>query len=443
MKRFAAFILMLALCLPAFSAFAERSPIPAVLRFTQSAGEQEYVREKQFIQCTYPHTANSRVDGEMRALIDQMAEKARPSLPTGRIDLMPSYLDVGASIFRTGSRWMSFLTVARIAYEREQTYVDFDARVYDMETGGRIALTDLFAPDSPAWALLEEAVRTQLTDYFAALSPRKAALNHFCAREALENAAFTLTPAKLELHFRAADLYPGQNTLMHVKMYYSALRPLMTELGREITDNSMYKMIALTYDDGGARGASNSRVTTLRRFGANATFFIVGNRMDSNHDVMCRQHDAGCAMASHNYEHVYTDITKEKVAVWKKKFDQKMDAVIGVRPAYMRAPGGYFGKFASAQVDMPLIQWSVNSIDSGNENVNAVAQNVIYGARDGAVVLMHDLNPLVSQYSEIILGVLEEQNYLCVTVDELFDHYGVPLEPNQPYYGCIEEAQAQ
>ena len=73
--------------------------------------------------------------------IDEMAEKGRPYLPTGKIDLMPSYLDVGATIFRTGTQWMSFLTIARIAYEREQTYVDFDARVYDMATGTQVKVT--------------------------------------------------------------------------------------------------------------------------------------------------------------------------------------------------------------------------------------------------------------------------------------------------------------
>ena len=39
------------------------------------------------------------------------------------------------------------------------------------------------------------------------------------------------------------------------------------------------------------------------------------------------------------------------------------------------------------------------------------------------------------------LEFLESKNFLCVTVDELFDHYGVILEPNQVYYGCEEEAK--
>ena len=445
MKKIVSLLVCAIVLFSACPAFAgERVGIPDVLRFTQKIAAADYVREKQYVQCVYPETANETVNQEMRELIDGMAEKGRPFLPAGKIDLMPSYLDVSATIFRTGAQWMSFLTIARIAYEREQTYVAFDARVYDMATGERLTLSDLFAPDSPAWDMMAQEARKQLgEDYFMTLEPDAAALEVLCTREALENAAFTLTPAKLELHFRADALYPGKNTLMHVKLYYSALRPLMTEKGQQITDNSQYKMIALTFDDGGARGYTNNVVNRLRQYGANATFFIVGTMMRANHDVMCRQHDAGYAMASHNYEHTYTGINENTVADWQVKYNEAMDAIIGIRPAYMRAPGGHAGKFINANVNMPLIQWSINSLDASSDNIDTIAWQVLNNARDGGVVLMHDLNPQAYEYVEIILENLERRGILCVTVDELFDHYGVKLEPNQAYIGCEEEAKAQ
>ncbi len=442
MKRFLAFCAAMLLLAGACPARAERGVIPDILRFAQKTLEREYIRDKQYILRTYPQTANGTVNADLGALIDSMTEKARPFLPQGKIDPI-SYLDTGSTIYRTGTQWMSFLTIAHIACNKEQTYVDFDARVYDMVTGSRLVLTDLFAPDSAAWNLMAQEVRKQLKDYFMTLSPDAAVLDALCAREALESAAFTLTPAKLELHYPADALYPSKNTLMHVKLYYSALRPLMTELGREITDNSRYKMIALTYDDGGARGTTNNLVRCLRQYGANATFFIVGTMMDNNHDIMCRQQDAGYAMASHNYVHTYTGINAESVSQWKKRFDTEMDAIVGVRPEYMRAPGGHSAQFTKSEAGLPVIHWSLSSSDADNNNVDQVAGRVIYGARDGDVVLMHDLNPLSTSYSEMILQELENRNFLCVTVDELFDHYGVPLEPNQIYWGCVDEAAMQ
>ncbi len=443
MKRLAALCAVLLLLSGACPGLAERGAIPDALRFTQKTTDREYVREKQYILRTYPQTANEAVNADLRALIDGMTQKARPFLPQGKVDPI-SYLDVGSTIFRTGSQWMSFLTIAHIAYNKEQTYVDFDARVYDMVSGSQLTLMDLFAPDSAAWDLMAQAVREQLTDCFAAQNPDSGALEALCSREALENAAFTLTPAKLELHYRADALYPGKNTLMHVKLYYSSLRPLMTEQGQEITDNSRYKMIALTYDDGGARGTTNNLLRCLQKYGANATFFIVGTMMDNNHDIMCRQQDAGYAMASHNYVHTYEGITAENVRRWKNQFDTLMDAIIGVRPAYMRAPGGHSEAFVNADVGLPVIHWSLISTDADtNSTADQVAGRVIYGAQDGGVVLMHDLNPLSPEYSDLILQELEKRDFLCVTVDELFDHYGVALEPNHVYWSCVDEAAGQ
>lgn len=439
MKKLAAVLLCLMLMIPA--ALGEKvDALPYWQTMRQIIGDREYVKDELYVLRTYPDTMNDQVDGEMRALIDEMTERGRAHLPTGKIDLMPAYLDVGATIFRTGEKWMSFLTIARIAYEREQIYVDYDARVYDMESGQRLTLSHLFSPDSPAWEMLADAVETQLNGYFITEEAPAEALSALCTREALEQAAFTLTPAKLSLHFRADQLYPEKNTLMHVHLYYAQLREYMTDEGKQITDNSMYKMIALTYDDGGARGTSLNVIDQLRRYGANATFFVVGTTMRNNHDVLSRQHDAGFAVQSHNYEHTTTNVTTEKILKWRQRYDTEMDSIIGVRPTYMRAPGGKYIPYVKAENGLPLIHWSVISDDAGSKDVTKISRKVIGNAQDGGVILMHDLNTASNQYSQIILENLEKQGYLFVTVDELFSHYGVPLEPDTLYYSCEEIA---
>jgi len=391
-------LLAICLCLSCSAALGEESAsgFPELLRFTQKVGERNYLRNDLYTLRTYPATANPAVNAEMQSLIDSMHDRALPSLPKGATDKMPAYLDVGATIYRTGTKWMSFLTIARIAYEREQTYVDFDARVYDMETGTRLTLADLFAPDSQAWSLMEDAVRTQLTAYFMNTAPDEEALNALLTREALEQTPFTLSAAKLTLHFRADTLYPGKNTLMHVKLYYSQLRPLMTESAQKNTDNSAYKLIALTYDDGGARGASNGVMDQLRLRGANATFFIVGTTIKNNHDVLAREHDAGYAVESHNYEHVYNNLTDEKIHAWRARFDKELSAVTGSTASYMRAPGGNYKRYVDANVGIPIIQWSVNPGDanSNKNNYESVAKTALKHAEPGSVVLMHDLNPM-------------------------------------------------
>jgi len=444
MKKWIAALLCVILLMPA--AMAEKyTSMPYWQQIIQHEGMREYLRDEVYVRCTYPDTRNEQINREMGQLIDAMAEKGKSFLPEGHPKLMPAYLDVGSTVFHTGDRWMSFLTIARIAAEREQIYLDFDARVYNIETGSRIYLSDLFAPDSPAWGILSLAVEEQLIAYFSNEIPDEQTLALLCTRETLENTPFTLTPAKLSLHFRADQLYPGKHTMMHVNLYYPQIREYMTGAGQMVTDNSNYKLIALTYDDGGARGSSMNVIDQLRKYGANATFFIIGNKIYMNHDVISREHDAGYAVQSHNYEHVYNGITPEKVQYWKRKFDQALDSVIGQQAIYMRAPGGNYKGFVKGNVGLPLIHWSAISGDATSEEINAysIALQVIASAKDGGVVLLHDLNPLANQYSAIFLEELVKRGYLFVTVDELFSHYGVVLEPNILYYSCEDIAEQQ
>lgn len=446
MRKLLTALLVVLLFIPA--ALAEKQPIPEVLRFTQRTQTRENVWKNVYIQRTYPVTNNAQVNAEMRQVVDQLVEAGRPFLPKGKVERDKSYLRVGASISRTGQSWMSFLTLGVIKHEYEQTYVDFDARVYDMATGSRLTMADLFAPDSEGWEIMAQAVRTQLNEYFPQKACDKAALDALCSREALSSVPFTLTGGSLRLHYRADALYPGRSTLMHVRLLYSDIRPYMREEARAQTDNSCYKLAALTFDDGPAHVASINVVDTLREHGADATFFLVGNMMKAGHYVMAYEHDAGFVLAYHSYHHVTAgrNLSERVPGEWQQ-FRREISEITGTVPTIMRAPGGFENPFIKAQIGLPLINWSVSAGDgTGNRSYDeadrhAIAGNVGGGAQDGAVILMHDLRQSCHLYLEAILERLEERGFLCVTVEELFDSYGVDLKPDTVYYGTERVAQ--
>ena len=435
MRRAMRFAVLMSLLLWAMTAAAQEyyTQMPPYLQMTQETVSRE-TADKRIVRCTYPKTANVQVDGEIRALVDAMAAQGEELLPAQRPD-STWYLDVGPVITRTGTSWMSFLTIAEMTGDRQMHSVAFDARVYDMETGERIRMTDLFAPDSAAWALMEEEVRAQLGAAFPLEEADRQALDALCSREALEEASFTLGGGRMLLTYRADSVYPGKNTLLHVELYYSSIRPLMTPRAQEQTDNSRYRMIALTYDDGCARGNTRSVLDVLRRWGAPATFFIVGRTIPNNHDILSRQQNGGYELESHTYAHEYPDeVTPAQMFENKDLLALTMSSVVGVEPAMMRAPGGMERKYILQGIGYPLMHWSVASGDSGSTNAKRCAARVTETAKDGDIVLMHDSNPLCGQYSEIVLEKLTAQGFMFVTVEELFDDWGVPLEPNRVYF---------
>lgn len=422
------------LCLLACAALAEEkySEMPQLLRVRQTNVE-ERVRKNTYIRRMVPTSSNEAVDEEIRALVDEMVEKNQGVLPEKPSST--TYLEVGAVITRTGTSWMSFLTLAEAAYERELLSVDFDARVYDMKTGERILLTDVFAPESEAWELLADAVREQLSAAFPGEEPDEQALSRLCDRASLEEAAFTLSAAKLSLTYRADAIYPGKNTLLHVNLYYPQIRPLMTPAAQAQTDNSRFKMIALTFDDGGAIGRSRRLLETLRKYGAQATYFIVGRTMRNNHDILSRLQNSGYSVQTHTYTHHYPNaITIEEALEDRERFNEELCAITGVAPTLMRSPGGKDEFYVRHAFGYPLIHWSVAGGDSGGTRAETVVDRVIHTVRDGDIVLLHETNEQVTDYTATILRDLSNEGYLFVTVEELFADRGVELEPNRVYF---------
>lgn len=429
-------LLTLTLSLPVARAEEKLKRFPEVLQFSQSLGKTNPRKDVTLFTLT-PRTARKDVTAAIGEIIEGMKKEAKAYYPTGAVRKGYTRVTIGPSVYRSGTRYLSFLTTCTVDEGTERIFLDYDARAYDMETGERLSLCNLFAEDSPAWALLQEEVRSQLTGYFREIDPDAATLEALCTREAVEQADFVITGGSLMLYYRADALYPGKNTLMRVQLYLPDLWDMMTDEARDQTDNRRYELLALTFDDGCAGVTSMGIINLLRQYGANATFFIVGTSMADNHFVLAQEHDTGFAMASHNYVHD-TSLTGESAEVllrWKEQFDQEMDSIIGIRPAYMRSPGGMDERFVDAQIGLPLIHWSVSSNDAvAGTDIDTIYRRTINAARDRQVILLHDGRADASVYVKRILPILAQNGIMCVTVDELFKIYGVELEPNQVYF---------
>ena len=352
--------LLLTLCLLPMAATAEsESALPETLRVSETI-ETQTLTGSVYVNTAYPHTANADVDAELAALLDAMRERAMPSLPAKAANAKEgAYLDVQPSVYRTGESWMSFLSTAIIRNKRQQTYVDFDARAYDIATGKRLTLHDVLS-DEAGWAIVGDAVREQLAAYFPDETAAEVSLKSKSSPAALEFTGFTLDTAYLKLHYRADSLYPGHNTLMHVRIPYTALSGHLTAEAARQTDNSRRKLIALTYDDGPVVGRTMRVVRNLRAGGANATFFIVGERIAYGPDEVTLVHDAGFDIASHNWKHVYKNQNRGKVIQYLNKLNAELYKYIGIGVRIMRAPGGHEQIFIDENVNLDSLAPAVD-----------------------------------------------------------------------------------
>ena len=399
-------------------------------------------KNKSVIRLWTLDTYDDSVDAELAELTQEYVDRLGPTLQkAANTTSKNSRLEVEVRYSRTGLTWMSFLVQARTTYHRQLIGQEFTSRTYDMTTGERVYLTDIFGEDSEGWSILRSAVDAKVREYFPEETPDEAALSTLLTDEGLRNLDFTLHGMSLVIHLHAGTFYPGKNTLIEVPLYYPDIRPYMTMKAFMETDNlSYYKTIALTFDDGPNRTNTTVMLNNLLETGTRATFFVLGERIASNADLVQREHDEGHAVASHNYKH--GDVSKmsgSAIRSQKTKFDAACLPVLGISARFARVPYGLYPDMIKAKGGMPLIQWSVDTYDWREERTNAtILKNVKKQFTDGDIVLMHDIKDRTPKLAKAMIEYLQEEGYMILTIDELFAKDGVVLQEDVVYFRCVD-----
>ena len=213
------------------------------------------------------------------------------------------------------------------------------------------------------------------------------------------------------------------------------------------------KRVALTFDDGPHVERTPKIVDELAKYGYNATFFVVGNRVDGT------EYNGGAAMkyavskgneiGIHGYTHSYYYDTCDD-ATYQSEIADTLKAIRKVLPDYevkvMRPVGGRITAERVAASPYAVIQWSVDSDDWNNKYVSgdtdedtarkieATVNNVMNNVSDGDIILMHDIWSNTYDATVILLERLYEEGYDVVSVSELL---GDSMQAGREYYAAV------
>ena len=183
-------------------------------------------------------------------------------------------------------------------------------------------------------------------------------------------------------------------------------------------------MVALTYDDGPSQYTS-AILDLLEQHGSAATFFVVGQRVNSYPDILKRACELHCEIGNHTYSH--KTLTKISISEIQSQINMTNDAVraiTGISPVVMRPPGGAHNGTVEGSVGMPVILWSIDTLDWRTRNAARTQAAVLESVSDGDIVLMHDLYQQTASASSVIIPELVRRGYQLITVSELADCRG-------------------
>ena len=179
------------------------------------------------------------------------------------------------------------------------------------------------------------------------------------------------------------------------------------------------KMICLTYDDGPSANTA-SILKTLKKYDSVATFFIVGNRAASYKSTVKQIQKQHCQIGSHTYSHAtLTRLSSAGIKKEMSKTDSAIKKITGQKPTIMRPPGGSYNKTVRNSVGKPILYWSVDTRDWATRSSSKTIRAVLDNAKDGDIVLMHDLYESTASASRTIIPKLVDRGYQLVTIDEM------------------------
>jgi len=193
------------------------------------------------------------------------------------------------------------------------------------------------------------------------------------------------------------------------------------------------KYIALTFDDGPRKSTTTKLLDGLRERGASATFFLVGEQVEVNREVVERMKVEGHQVGNHTWSHAKLEGADAGTVAWEiKKTNDLLVSILGEDSYWLRPPYGRIQEAQKKQIAVPMITWSIDSRDWESLNAAKAAQAVLREAHPNAIILMHDIYPTSVEAALKIVDALQKEGYVFVTVEELLALNGI-----EPQAGVI------
>ena len=189
------------------------------------------------------------------------------------------------------------------------------------------------------------------------------------------------------------------------------------------------KVIYLTFDAGYENGCTAEILDILAKHDVKAAFFLVGNYMEKNADLVRRMVAEGHIVGNHTMHHpdMSTISDPEKFSTELSQLVDLYKEITGEEmPKYYRPPRGTYSeenlKMAQS-LGYKTVFWSLAYADWDNDNQpsrETALEKLLGRIHPGAIVLLHSTSKTNAAVLDEVLTEWEKMGYRFATLDELF-----------------------
>ena len=190
--------------------------------------------------------------------------------------------------------------------------------------------------------------------------------------------------------------------------------------------NTSEKVVALTFDDGPTKGATDEILKALHEMNVKATFFVIGGELEQNIDEARKIVAAGHELGNHSYSHVrMVLVTPSFVREEIEKTDRLIKEAGYTGEINFRPP---YGKkllalpYYLSRTGRKTIMWDVEPDSKTASDSRTIIEETRTRVRPGSIILLHVMYSTRQQSLKAVKGIIEslkQEGYRFVTVSEL------------------------
>ena len=189
------------------------------------------------------------------------------------------------------------------------------------------------------------------------------------------------------------------------------------------------KVIYLTFDAGYENGCTAKILDILKKHEVPAAFFLVGNYLQKNGDLVRRMVEEGHIVGNHTMHHPDMSKLSDKAEFSKEllELEALFKEITGEdMPKYYRPPQGTYSEKnleMARELGYKTVFWSLAYVDWNNDSQPSAEyafSKLLPRTHNGAVVLLHSTSQTNAAILDELLTRWKQQGYRFATLEELF-----------------------
>ncbi len=189
------------------------------------------------------------------------------------------------------------------------------------------------------------------------------------------------------------------------------------------------KVLYLTFDAGYENGGTERILDVLQKHEVPAAFFLVGNYIEKNPDLVRRMVAEGHIVGNHTMHHYDMGKLSDKAVFTREltELEKLFQSVTGKElPKFYRPPQGIYSEDQlemARELGYKTVFWSLAYADWDNSNQPTKDQafgKLLPRVHNGGVVLLHSTSETNARILDELLTKWKEMGYRFETLDALF-----------------------